>query len=57
MILIIALALMFIGLTLIWTSKDYTVCPKCGADTMEQGYEGIRRKCSKCSWSNNGRTE
>ncbi len=36
------------------TEQD-TTCPKCGADTMEQGYEGIRRKCSKCDWSNNAR--
>lgn len=42
------------GMLYIWTRKDYTVCPKCGADTMEQGYEGIRRKCSNCDWSNNG---
>jgi len=31
-----------------------TTCPKCGAETMEQGYQGWRRKCSRCDWSNNG---
>ena len=50
----LAITIGIIGLLIIWTRKDYTTCPKCGADTMEQGYEGIRRKCSKCDWSNNG---
>jgi tRNA(Ile2) C34 agmatinyltransferase TiaS len=51
MIPLVILIAVFV-LIAIWTRKDYTVCPKCGADTMEQGYEGIRRKCSRCDWSN-----
>lgn len=54
MIFIIALAILFIGIYLVSTANGHTTCPKCGADTMEQGFEGIRRKCSKCDWSNNG---
>lgn len=52
----ILIAIAIVGLMLYLTHReDHKVCPKCGADTMEQGYEGIRRKCSKCDWSNNAR--
>lgn len=34
--------------------KDDRICPDCASDTIEQGFEGWKRRCPKCGWSNHG---